>query len=493
MSEKKKAGIIGSGIAGLAMAVRLAAKGYEVTVFEASDRVGGKLHEFWDGPYRFDFGPSLFTMPHLVEELFELQKVTLEPNFEYHSLPIICKYFWDDGTQTATFSDLQKTINTLAKDLGESPDKLEEHFSQSKKKYDLVGKTFLEHSLHRWKTWLTGSVANALLHLSQLDVFKTMHQANVKRFANPKTVQLFDRYATYNGSNPYKAPGLLNIIPHFEYGYGAHLPKKGMSQITQSIYQYAVNLGIKFELNSKVTAIDPLHSSKIKGLTLESGASYDFDVVVSNMDAYYTYQELLKGREKAAKLLKQERSSSALIFYWGIDRSFPQFDLHNILFSKDYEREFDHIGKGELYDDPTVYIHITSKYLPEDAPEGHENWFTMINAPYNNGQQDWENMIKVTREKIIQKISNQIGFDLTKHIQTETIVDPRTIENKTLSYTGSLYGTSSNDQWAAFARHPNQSPQYSNLYFIGGSVHPGGGIPLCLLSAKIVDDLITKG
>ncbi|TAG61581.1 MAG: phytoene desaturase, partial [Runella slithyformis] len=189
-------------------------------------------------------------------------------------------------------------------------------------------------------------------------------------------------------------------------------------------------------------------------------------------------------------ILRQPKSSSALIFYWGIKQRFPALGLHNILFSDNYKAEFEHIFKQKtLYHDPTVYVNITSKHKPDDAPTDGENWFVMVNAPNNDGQ-DWDALIAQARQNMIQKISKSIGQDMSQLIECEAILDPRSIESKTSSSQGALYGNSSNNRFAAFLRHANFSSQFNNLYFVGGSVHPGGGIPLAILSAKIATDLI---
>ena len=201
------------------------------------------------------------------------------------------------------------------------------------------------------------------------------------------------------------------------------------------------------------------------------------------------YKHLLKGYSIPEKIKHEERSTSALIFYWGINATFPQLDLHNIFFSDDYETEFNTLSEGQtVYEDPTVYINITSKKNPSDAPEHCENWFVMVNTPANDGQ-DWDSIIQNAKQSIIAKLNEQLNTDIESLIRSEHILDPRTIESKTGSFKGSLYGAASNQRMAAFFRHPNFSNTIKGLYFCGGSVHPGGGIPLALSSAKIVDSL----
>ena len=208
------------------------------------------------------------------------------------------------------------------------------------------------------------------------------------------------------------------------------------------------------------------------------------------MDVSLTYDRLLVGYKKPFFIQNYQPSSSAVVFYWNINKSFPNLNVHNIIFSKNQEYEFDYIFyKKLIYNDPTVYICSTSKIVEDDAPAGCENWFILINSPFDNGQ-DWEKIKKDLRKNIIKKINSTLKVDIESNIVGEKILTPVDIESETLSKFGSLYGSSSNSLKSAFVRHPNFSKNINNLYFCGGSVHPGGGIPLCLNSAKIVSDLI---
>lgn len=482
-----KTGIIGAGIAGLAAAVRMVRRGHEVHVYEANAYPGGKLSAFDLEGYRFDAGPSLFTMPHYVDELFELSDKVPETHFQYEKLPIVCNYFWEDGTRLSAYAEPEAFAQETEDKLGVPAKKVKQLLEDSARKYEVTGRIFLEKSLHKAKTWTNWPVAKAMLKIPTLDLFTDMNSVHQRMVGHPKLVQLFNRFATYNGSNPYKAPGLLSIIPHFEHQIGAFYPKGGMVNITNAVYELALELGVNFHFNSPVEKIN-VQKQKATGLQI-GGQTHDFDRIISNMDVFFTYRKLLPEQKQPERILKQEKSSSAVIFYWGIKKSFPELDLHNIFFSDNYPAEFDALAKGKMYEDPTVYVNISSKYTPEDAPAGCENWFTMINAPYNDGQ-DWDQLIEQIREATIQKISRILGIDIRNLIECEEILEPRTIESKTASHLGALYGTSSNNKMAAFLRHPNFSNRIKNLYFCGGSAHPGGGIPLCLLSAKIVDEVM---
>lgn len=484
----KQAIVVGAGIAGLASALRLRHQNYEVTIIEQNNYTGGKLHAINRGDYRFDLGPSLFTLPYLVDELFELFNKKPNSYFNYHRKKNICNYFWVDGQSFSASANLDEFISDASQTFNEPIENIKTYLNKTEKKYQLTSNLFLEKSLHRFKTYLSLDTLKAIKNIGILDLNINLNNVNEKAFENPKLTQLFNRYATYNGSSPYRTPGIMSMIPYLEMYQGTFLPENGMHDISQSLTKLAKDVGIKIQLNTKVNSIKTF-KNKARAVVTDS-SQVEADIVVCNMDVFSAYQSFLKDLKPPEKTLHQERSSSALIFYWGITKAFPELDLHNILFSENYKTEFDHIfNKKYFYKDPTVYINITSKEVKTDAPKGHENWFVMVNAPTNENQ-NWKEQTTYIREKIINKINRVLNTRIENYIATEHVLTPIEIEKETSSFKGSLYGTSSNNKFAAFLRHPNFSSQLNNLYFCGGSVHPGGGIPLCLLSGKIVSDLI---
>ena len=484
----KTAIVIGAGIGGIAAALRLSKKGYQVTVFEANDYPGGKLSAFSLGDYRFDAGPSLFTMPQYVNELFELHDEKASDFFTYKKKKIACKYFWEDKIQITAYADLTLFLEEVKNKLGVETDVLKKYLKRAKKKFDLTAPLFLEQSLHKLKGFLNVKTLRALINLGLYEINQNLHSVNVSQLKEPHLVQMYDRYATYNGSSPYQTPGIMTLVQHLEQEYGTFVPDGGMEQITQSLFELAKRKGITFHLGEKVNQI-LVKKGKATGVKTKN-QTLMADIVLSNMDVFPTYKNLLKEIKPPERVLTQERSSSAVIFYWGINRIFDQLDLHNIFFSQDYKSEFEAIfNQKEPTDDFTVYVNITSKDVPSDAPIGGENWFVMINTPADCGQ-DWDQIKNKLKEKTIAKINRILKVDLSLLIQEEEVLTPPLIEQKTSSHLGALYGSSSNDRMAAFLRHPNFSSKIKNLYFCGGSVHPGGGIPLCLLSAKIATDLI---
>ena len=485
---KKTVGIIGAGIGGLALSIRLANQGFKVTIFEKNSYPGGKLSELNTNGFRFDKGPSLFTMPSLIDELTNLQGSS--HSFEYQKLEVITNYFYPDGTQLKASANIEEFAEEVHLKLNEKRETVLKHIKRNAFYFKTTEDLFLKQSLHQLKNFINFKTLKGILFSPFLGLFSTMHEKNSRSFSNPKTVQLFNRYATYNGSNPYKAPALINMISHLEFNLGAYLPMKGMHQITTHLVKLAEQADVEIKYNAVVEKLEVGSNNQITSIK-SNGVNYPFDIVASDLDLHVLYKYLLPKSFTPQKLIRQEKSSSAYVFYWGINKEFEALGLHNILFSDDYKKEFDHLFSKQFpTDDPTVYINITSKYCKDDAPEGCENWFVMVNVPHNKNKNiNYEADI---RKNVIEKINAILKTDIEKYIISESTLTPVDIENQTSSYGGSLYGNSSNNKFAAFLRHANFSSSIKNLYLVGGSVHPGGGIPLCLFSAKIASQLIVE-
>lgn len=251
-----------------------------------------------------------------------------------------------------------------------------------------------------------------------------------------------------------------------------------------------VRLGVEIRLNSRVEKL-LVSDGTVTGIQVNS-ESLAFDKVVSNTDVFKMYHELMSEAKKPEMSLIQPKSSSVIIFSWGINREFPELKLHNMFMSENQEKEYEQLygGKG-IPDDSTVYLYISSKENPSDAPKGKENWFAMITVPHNTGQ-DWNELVAQAKARVLSKLSRNLKTDIKGLIECESVLDPVKIEQETGSAFGSVFGNSSNGIFAAFLRHPNFSSRIKNLYFCGGSVHPGSSIPLCLLSAKITANIISR-
>ena len=483
-----KVAIIGSGIGGICSAIRLKKKGFDVDVFEKNEFPGGKLSTFKLGDFRFDAGPSLFTMPHLVDELFSICNENPRNFFNYKKKTIHCKYFWNDGKKFTAYSDKNKFFNEVEKEFNISGNVVKKYLSKAEIKYNLTEKIFLNKSLHKLSTYLNTDTIKALFKINFFQINKTLNKVNQDELKNKYLVQMFNRYATYNGSSPYKTPGMMSLIQHLENHYGTYIPEGGMYEIAKSLYKLANKIGVKFNFNSEITNLK-VDNKKIKYIEINNIKKIEADYVISNVDTHHFYHKLL-GNKISHSSLKSERSSSAVIFYWCMKNINTNLDLHNIFFASDYKSEFESIfEKKELYNDPTIYVNITSKDVKNDAPKNSENWFVMVNAP-QNANQNWDSEIKILKKVIIEKLEKILNININDKLIEEKIYSPVDLDKNTNSYLGSLYGTSSNDMFSSFLRHPNFSRKLKNVFFCGGSVHPGGGIPLCILSSKITSELI---
>jgi phytoene desaturase len=486
----KRIAVIGAGLGGLSAAARLAAKGYEVHLFEKNSDAGGKASQFYEQSFRFDTGPSLLTMPFVLNDLFDECGEKLSDFLSLNKLEIICRYFYNDGTVINAFSDFNKFAEEISEKTIDDDDSLNEFLDYSRRIYELTSDLFLFNSPTSFKTLFNKKALHTLLNINKIDTFRTVHQATSEFFKDKKLIQLFDRYATYNGSNPFEAPATLNIIPYVEFFPGSYLPVGGIYSVTEALKKLAEKKSVRFHFNSYVEKI-LLENKTATGIKV-NGNDLQFDSIISNVDVNITFRNLLDNINtfESRRYKKLKPSLSGVVFYWGIDDQFPQLETHNIIFSENYRDEFDQLTKMQIIpDEPTIYIYISSKLNKNDAPEGKENWFVMINAPYDNGQ-NWQQEISKARQNIIHKINKTLKTNIEEKILFEKILTPQTIEEATAAFRGSIYGISSDKRSSAFLRQQNKSRTIKNLFFCGGSAHPGGGIPLVILSGKIVSDLI---
>ena len=492
----RRVAIIGAGLGGLSAAIRLAAHGGQVDVFEQQDSTGGKAGSLHLGEYRFDTGPSLFTMPEVFSQLWAEAGSAMSDDLGIAKLETLCRYFYPDGTRISSHTDRRAFAQEIAEKTTDSGESLYRFLDYSHRIHRAAGHLFLWKSLHDPRSYLSGQAAGSVLRLGQIDALRTMDAANQSFFNDPRMLQLFNRYATYNGSSPYRVPATLNIIPHVEYDRGAYAVEGGIQAVPRAMTGLAARVGVRLHTGARVDHIFQTgkgRNREVRGLVVD-GKEIEYDALVSNVDVKATYGNLLQDRDDSLfrRYQRLEPSSSGLVYYFGMKESFPEFGLHNIFFSADYPGEFAAIfDQGRCSDDPTVYLNITSKVTAADAPVGGENWFILVNAPANSGQ-DWPGAAETTRDRVLAKIEGGLGRPVRQAIVTESVMTPVDIEANTGSSQGSLYGISSNSRLAAFLRHPNWSPRYRGLYFCGGSVHPGGGMPLAVLSGKIAADMLRR-
>lgn len=482
--------VVGGGVAGMAAAARLAYAGCKVVLFEANAELGGKLSERVSQGFRFDCGPSLFTLPETLERLFSDCGKDLQSYLSYDRLDLITRYHYAKNAWVDAWIDQEKFSQELYEKFNEDPSKVLRYFKRVKWLYELTAPVFLEKSIHRRSELWTAANLIKVLALPFIGAFQSLYRFNKRHFDKERTTQIFSRVATYNGSNPYKAPGTLALINHVEFGVGAYYPHGGMIAIRDALAALLNDLGVEVRLSTKV---DKFHvfQQKVLGVKIKDEKIL-FDRVVSALDIAYAKEYLFSRDLMEPKMRVKNLGMSAIVFQWGIKGDFSQLVLHNVFFSKKYRKEFDSLNHKQLYHDLTMYVYVSSKRRPEDAPAGHENWFVMVNVPCDQ-KQDWDKIRDFTRKSVIQRLSADLSCDLESLIVDENIITPLHFEKATKTYAGALYGQHSNSIFSAFCRYPNKHPRIHGLYFCGGSVHPGGGIPICLHSANITSRWLLDG
>jgi phytoene desaturase len=485
----QRVAVIGGGVAGLAAAARLSAQGYRVDLLEAASEPGGKMRDYQADGFRFDGGPSLFTLPEVMEQLFADCGKKMSDYVTYDRLELVTRYFYPDGTQVNAWSSPERLASELELKIGEPAAQVSAFLKRAAYMYRITASVFIERSLHDWRNLLRLSTFLRLFAIPRLGIFTSMYHFQKRWLSHERSLQLFGRFATYNGSDPYRAPGTLSMIAHIEQERGAFYPHGGMVALRNALHQLAIDLGVHIRVNTRADRFW-IHEKRLKGLLLGEEREV-YPIVVCANDILQVQRQQMPRKYSLKRFLSQELSTSAVVFHWAVQGSFPQLDLHNVFFSAHYRREFQHLQRGEIDFDPTWYVYISSKKNPADAPSGFENWFVMANVP---AQRDlpWEALVERLREEAFDRLSKALGIDLKSLVNEQRVITPLEMERVTGAVGGALYGPASNSRWSAFLRQANRDQRIKGLFYCGGTVHPGGGIPLCLHSAAITADLVAR-
>lgn len=485
--DGKSVAVIGAGIGGMTTALLLSEQGYNVQIFERMSTAGGKMRRVSFADCHFDAGPSLITMPFILKDLFSSLNRSIDDYLELLPIEPLCRYLWSDGTEFDAFSQPERRKSALKGFSQSSADDVEKYLHHAGKVYNVTKDIFLFNAFEGVKEFFKPKNLPFLPQFPALQTFRTLHEFNSRSISHPKLIQLFDRFATYNGSNPYKAPATLMVIPYIEFFYGGWYPRGGIYSIAQSLANVCREKGIPIHYN---TTVSQLHHSdnRITSLELDTGDFIETDIVVSNADAYWTHKHLLK-----EKIRVPELSCSGLVIMAAVKKFKHSLSHHNILFSDNYQLEFEEIfEKKSLPNDMTVYLCISSLTDHSQAPDDTENWFILVNTPANGGSDFWKNNKERYWKQILEQI-RKFGIHLSdEDIIEKRFISPDDFSNDLLTTGGSLYGGASNSMFSAFLRPKNNSKKYNNLFFTGGTVHPGGGIPLVILSGKITAEMISK-
>jgi phytoene desaturase len=488
--------ILGAGIGGLSAAIHLAAKGHPVTILEQNPAVGGKMSEICAEGFRFDTGPSVITMRGVFEELFSAAGRRIEDYLTLLPVEPLTRYFWPDGCRATSRHgsrlDLSRDLpKTAAQISALNPADLEgylDFLAEAARLHRITGPVFTYGPPPSLESLKHVSLKDAL----SVDVVHNLQHSIERRIRHPHLRQLLGRFATYVGASPYLAPATLAVIAHVELTEGVWYPQGGIYAIARAYEKLARELGVEIRLNTRVREIC-LHGNKSSAVILENGEIIPASTLISNLDVTSTYGLIQSERatRRLDTLKKRDVSCSGMILLLGVEGAYPDLAHHNIFFSSDYRREFEQIfSERILPDEPTLYLCITSKTDASHAPEGCENWFVMVNAPALDPASGAVDKAAVT-EMLLNRLAS-VGLDVRNKIRYQRLLTPLDIQQNTGAHRGALYGVSFNDRFAPFKRPHNKS-EFDGLYFVGGTTHPGGGVPMVTLSGKLVAQMIESG
>ncbi len=468
--------VIGAGVGGLACATRLAAAGRHVELYERNPVVGGKLSRAEHDGFRFDVGPSLLTLPALVDDV--LRTAGVDPVLDLVRLDPQFRYRWPDGA-------------TL--DVADRPDDTASAFgafgaASAWRRFDARGARTWEVSE---RTFLAGPMSGprdlvrrmrSPRDLAAIDPLRTLHAAAASTFADPHLVQWAGRYATYSGSSPFRAPATLACIPHIESRFGCWHPRGGMDAVRAALELAARQAGVEIHTGVEVVAV-AADRERVRAVELADGRSVAAAVVVAGTDAEHLYADLLRDGRALRHVRRARRSTSGFAIAAAVRGRTPGIAHHNVWFSGDDRAEFAALEAGRSADEPTVYACVSAVSDPSQAPDGDENWFLLVNEPAGCA------VDAAARTTVVLDRLAAHGVDLRDRILWRSTITPADFAARTRAPGGAIYGTSSDGRRAAFLRPANRG-SWRGLYLVGGSAHPGGGLPLVLTGARIVAGLV---
>ncbi len=492
MKKDKTAVIIGAGIAGITTAIYLARKGFDVTVYEKNSFPGGRCGQILRDGHRFDLGATIFLMPEIYKKVFKSLGLTLDDCFESTPLSTLYTMHFGDGSSLRFSTDKSVLKEELERVETGSYEKSQELIKTGYRLFELSMDRLLGRNFYR--IWDFVTLSNALL-LLRLKTYMR-HMTLVKRyFKNPNLQKAFSFQNIYVGQNPYKAPALFAMLPAAELTEGSLFPAGGMFSITEKMMSLATDAGARFIYNTPVAKIQT-DTDHVNGIILQNGQTVMADLVIANADLPYVYRELLPDKRKSGRIEKLRYSCSAIVIHWGLDKVYPQFSHHNVFLSDDYRNNLDKIfDDRSISDHPSFYVHAPVRSDPGAAPAGQDSISIIIPSGHFSDQDDhnWNELKNKAREFVISRLK-QLGMtDIEEHIKFEICYLPQTWKNIFNLSKGATFGSLGHNifQMGYFRPH-NRHDRYKNLYFAGGSTHPGSGIPLVLLSAQLTSERIIK-
>lgn len=489
MSSHTTGLVIGAGIGGIATAARLARNGYDVTVLEKNSQAGGRCDQIVRDGHRFDIGPTLFLMPEVFAETYAAMGERMEDHLDLRRIDPTYRVRFEDGTElalTANLHEMQEQLETIEPGaFGGLLRYLEEGHRHYKMSLDrFVGRNF--YSLFEYF-----SPRNLPL-LFQLKAL-VKHYDNIGQyFDHPKLKAAFTFQNMYLGLSPYDAPATYSLLQYTELADGVWFPMGGMYRIIETMVSIAERLGVRFIYDAPVARITT-EGDRATGVVLEDGRTFSADVIVANADLPYVYRHLLQDESMSAQLEQKKYTCSAIMFYWGVDKVYDQLQHHNVFLANAYRESFDRIFEDyTLPDDPSFYVHAPSRTDPDAAPEGEDTLMVLVPVGHiqEGVNQDWDALKGRAREAALAGLARIGVNDLEEHIKFEISYTPLEWRSHYNLAKGAAFGLSHNFTQVGYLRPQNKHPRLGNLYFAGASTHPGTGLPIVLLSARLTTERI---
>lgn len=492
MGINKSAVIIGAGIGGITTSIYLAKNGYNVSIYEKNNGPGGRCGQLIHEGYRFDLGATMLLMPGVYREVFESLGLDFDESLEIKPLEDLYKLYFDDGEEIVFTTDKKKMESQHEVIEMGSFSKSESYVSEGYNFYKIAHKKLIGRNFYNIFEFAT------LKNVAMLIKLKTYltHQKYVKRFfKNPHLQMAYTFQNIYVGQSPFDAPAFFSMIPAIELIEGSYFPKGGVFSVVEKLKSEAIKSGVKFNFDKEVSGIQ-VNSVRAESITLTDGEVIHADLIIANADLPYVYRELLPDKEKSRRLDKLKYSCSAMVFHWGLDKKYPQLAHHNVFLNDGFRTGLRVIFKDKSADtNPSFYVHAPVRTDPSAAPENHDTLSVIVGIGHidETREQDWNRFRKISRDAVIGRLKKAGLTDIEDHIKHEICYSPKTWESAYHVSKGSVFGSLSHSlfQMGYFRPH-NRHNYYKNLYFVGGSTHPGNGIPLVLLSAKLTAERILK-